>query len=111
MFKSLVVREAIAVAMAGQPIAVAKVTVTFLPHRTATVLFGLERQDRPGSVEDVADVVTQFGASLNTIHTSRQEASGQLRIYGNLDIETGKIPAFRDQLRGFNEILYFKSIE
>lgn len=111
MFKSLVASEAIAVAMAGQPIAVAKVLVAFAPPRTATVLFGLEREDRPGSVEDVADVVTEFGASLNTIHTSRQQASGQLRIYGNLDIETGKIPAFREQLRGFNEILYFKSIE
>ena len=111
MFKNLVTTEAIAVAMAGQPIAAVKVTVAFAPPRTANVLFGLEREDRPGSVEDVVDVVTKFGASLNTIHSSRQESSGQVRIYGNLDIETGTIPAFREHLGGFNEILYFKSIE
>ena len=71
MFKNLVTTEAIAVAMAGQPIAVVKVTVAYAPPRTANVLFGLEREDRPGSVEDVVDVVTKFGASLNTIHSSR----------------------------------------
>lgn len=111
MLKNPMASQAIAVEMTDQPITVATVKMSFAPPRTATVLFGLEREDRPGSVEDVVDVITKFDANLNTIYTSRQGSSGQVWIYGNLDIETGKIPAFREQLGGFNEMLYFKSIE
>lgn len=111
MVKNPLARGAITVETPGQPAGVTRVTMSFGLPRTATVLFGLEREDRPGSVEDVVDAISKFDGSLNTIHTSRQESSGQVWIYGNLDIETAKISAFREQLGGFNEILYFKSVE
>ncbi len=109
--KKSMVADAIAAEMTAQPIGAARMVMPFSSSRTATVLFGLEREDHPGSVEDVVDVIAKFDAQLNTIHTSRQESSGQVWIYGNLEIDTGKISAFREQLGGFNEILYFKSIE
>ena len=111
MLKTPMPREAIATEKTEQPTLVAKMTMSFLPPRIATVLFGLEREDRPGSLEDVVDLAAKFDASLNTIYSSRQDSSGQVHIYGNLDIEREKISAFREQLGRFDEILYFKSIE
>jgi hypothetical protein len=70
--------------------------------------FALERDDGPGSVEDVVDTVANYGARLVSLHTSR--SSDRVCIYVTAADLNGRAPALRDELGSLGEILYFKSI-
>ncbi len=70
--------------------------------------FGLERDDGPGSVEDVVDTVAKYGARLVSLQTSR--SSDRVCIYVTAADLNGQAPALRDELGGLGEVLYFKTV-
>lgn len=70
--------------------------------------FGLERDDEPGSVEDIVDVIAKYGARLVDLRTSR--SSDRVHIYVTAEDLNGKATQFRDELGVLGEVLYFKFI-
>ena len=70
--------------------------------------FALDRDDGPGSVEDVVDTVAKYGARLVSLHTSR--SSDRVCIYVTAADLNGKAPALRDELDGLGDVLYFKTV-
>ena len=78
------------------------------PAERTGARFGLERDDGPGSVEDVVDTVAKYGARLVSLQTSR--SSDRVCIYVTAADLNGQAPALRKELAALGEILYFKSI-
>ena len=76
------------------------------------VRFGLVRDDGPGSVEDVVDIVAKFDGCLVSLLKSRPaEPSGPVCIYVTATGFDGSVSNLRKELGKLGQILYFKPIE
>jgi len=78
-----------------------KVLISLTGLRKRGIQFGLQVEDRPGSIKEVTDTVRRYGGRIISILSSDERApKGYQKVYIRTHgIERGKLPRLREELK------------